>query len=96
MLLRRDTPTLYWQAIVAQVGRPSTRYGMSHLCDSTVASPAMRRDNVLASKCEYPPFLYPPFLCKKRSQKFLVMKVEVFEGEHVVGFLVEFFPRHFL
>ena len=35
---------------------------MSHLCDSTVASPTARRDNVLASKCEYPPFRYPPFI----------------------------------
>ena len=33
---------------------------MSHLCDSTVAGPTARRDNVLASKCEYPPFRYPP------------------------------------
>ena len=30
----------------AHFGRPSTR--MSHLCDSTVASPTARRDNVLA------------------------------------------------
>ena len=36
---------------------------MSHLCDSTVAGPTARRDNVLASKCEYPPFRYPPFKC---------------------------------
>ena len=36
---------------------------MSHLCDSTVAGPAVRRDNVLASKCECPPFRYPPFKC---------------------------------
>ena len=27
-------------------------------CDSTVASLEARRDNVLASKCEYPPFRY--------------------------------------
>ena len=33
---------------------------MSHLCDSTVAGPAVRRDNVLATRCEYPPFRYPP------------------------------------
>ena len=32
---------------------------MSHLCDSTVAGPTARRDQVLASKCEYPPFRYP-------------------------------------
>ena len=36
---------------------------MSHLRDSTVAGPTARRDNVLASKCEYPPFRYPPFKC---------------------------------
>ena len=36
---------------------------MSHLCDSTVAGPTAQRDNVLASKCEYPPFRYPPFKC---------------------------------
>ena len=33
---------------------------MSHLCDSTVAGPTARRDNVLASKCKYSPFHYPP------------------------------------
>ena len=38
---------------------------MSHLCDSTVAGPTARRDNVLASKCEYPPFRYPPFKCAR-------------------------------
>ena len=32
---------------------------MSHLCDSTVAGPTARRDNVLASRCEYPPFRIP-------------------------------------
>ena len=26
---------------------------MSHLCDSTVAGPTVRRDIVLATKCEY-------------------------------------------
>ena len=36
---------------------------MSHLCDSTVAGLTARRNNVLASKCEYPPFRYPPFKC---------------------------------
>ena len=35
--------------------------GMSHLRDGTVAGPAAQRVNVLASKCEYPPFRYPPF-----------------------------------
>ena len=34
--------------------------GMSHLCDTTVAGPATRRDNVLASKSEYPPFRHQP------------------------------------
>ena len=44
---------------------------MSHLCDSTVAGPTARRDNGLASKCEYPPFLYPPSegARHKRKQK---------------------------
>ena len=37
-------------------GCPSTRRGMQHLCDSTVAGPAARRHNVLASKCDYPRF----------------------------------------
>ena len=40
---------------------------MSHLCDSTVAGPTARRDNVLASKCEYPPFRYPPFKCALKA-----------------------------
>ena len=46
---------------------------MSHLRDSTVAGPTARRDNVLASKCEYPPFRYPPFKCalKVRCEIFL-------------------------
>ena len=34
---------------------------MLHLCDSTVAGSATRRDNVVASKCEYPLFRYAPF-----------------------------------
>ena len=41
---------------------------MSHLRDSTVAGPTARRDNVLASKCEYPPFRYPPFKCALKLQ----------------------------
>ena len=41
---------------------------MSHLCDSTVAGLTARRDNVLASKCEYPPFRYPPFKCALNYQ----------------------------
>ena len=43
--------------------------GMSHLCDSTVASPTARRNNVLASKYEYPPFRYPPFKCALRFRR---------------------------
>ena len=57
---------------------------MSHLCNSTVAGPTARRDNVLASKCKYPLLNVPPtylFLtsfckprftdpwCKSRTQK---------------------------
>ena len=34
---------------------------MPHSCDSTVAGPTAWRDNVLANKCEYPPFRYPRF-----------------------------------
>ena len=44
----------------AQFGRPSTRSVMSHLCHCTVAGPAVRRDNALASKFESPPFRSPP------------------------------------
>ena len=38
---------------------------MSYLCDSTVAGPTARRDDALASKCEYPPFRYPSFKCAR-------------------------------
>ena len=39
----------------AQFGRPSRNdERMPHLGDSTVAGPTAQRDNVLASKCEYP------------------------------------------
>ena len=38
---------------------------MLHFCDSTVAGPTAQRDNLLASKCEYPPFRYPPFQCAR-------------------------------
>ena len=34
---------------------------MKYLGDSAVAGPAARKDNVLASGSEYPPFRYPPF-----------------------------------
>ena len=48
---------------------------MSHLCDSTVAGPATRRDNALASKCEYPPFPYPPRLnCNSIESRDTVLK----------------------
>ena len=47
----------------APFGRGLNKERMSHLCDSTVAGPTAQRDNVLASKCEYPPFRYPPFKC---------------------------------
>ena len=44
--------------------------GMSHLCDSTVAGPSARRDNVLASKYEYPPFRYPTFkMCPREGRR---------------------------
>ena len=60
-----QSPTLYWQKIVA-LGRPSTRSVMSHLYDHTVADLAVQRDNALATKRKYrfntpPPFCYPPF-----------------------------------
>ena len=45
----------------ALFGQALTRRGMQHLCDSTVAGPGVRRDNVLASKYEEPPFRNPPF-----------------------------------
>ena len=43
----------------SQIGRALTRSGKSHLCGSTVASPASRRDNALATRCEYVPFRDP-------------------------------------
>ena len=42
----------------AQFGRPSTRRGW--------------RDNVLASKCKYPPLHYPPLRCARF--KFMIYK----------------------
>ena len=52
---RRDAPTLVLANYCrVQFGRASTRSGILHLCDSAVAGPAARRDNVLASTCEYP------------------------------------------
>ena len=38
------------------------KIGMPHLCDSTVARPALPRDNALVNRCEYPLFCYPVFL----------------------------------
>ena len=46
----------------AQFGRPSTRRGCRICVTGTVAGPTARRNNVLASKCEYPPFRYPTLL----------------------------------
>ena len=49
MLPRLEVPTLLASDCRVQVGRPSTtRGGMSHLRDSTVACPTARRDNVLS------------------------------------------------
>ena len=33
---------------------------MMHLCDSTVAGPAVQRGNVLATRYEYPPLSVTP------------------------------------
>ena len=52
-VLASDCPRTFWSSF--------NKERMSHLCDSTVAGPTARRDNVLASKCEYPRFRYPPF-----------------------------------
>ena len=50
---------------------------MSHLCDSTVAGPTARRDNVLASKCEYPAFRYPLLL----NVPDIALKSNIFDTE---------------
>ena len=63
---RREVPTMYWQAIAARNLVVLQQEEDVALCDSTVAGPTARSDNVLASKCEYPPFHYPPF---KRAQR---------------------------
>ena len=51
---------------LTQFGRPEDMERMSHLCDGTVDGPTARRDNVLASKCEYPlsvtPLLNVPYV----------------------------------
>ena len=60
---RREVPTVYWQAIVAhnlvvlQQGE-DVAFVWQYGCRSDRG-----KDNVLASKCEYPPFRYPPFKC---------------------------------
>ena len=52
-VLASDSHAQFWSSF--------NKERIPHFCDSTVASPTARRDNVLASKCEYPPFRYPPF-----------------------------------
>ena len=44
----------------ASFGRALARSGMSHLCGSMVAGLAVWRDNLLATRCEYPIFALPP------------------------------------
>ena len=56
---------------------------MSHLCDSTVAGLTARRDNVLASKCEYPPFSYPPFTCALSEDIAPLVGGQYLESMHV-------------
>ena len=58
---QREVPTVHWQAIVAHYLVVLREGEDVALCDSTVAGPTPRRDNVLASKCEYTPFRHPPF-----------------------------------
>ena len=53
MSLRREVPTVHWLAIVAHNLVVFNKERMSHLCDRTVAGPTARRNNVLASNCEY-------------------------------------------
>ena len=52
--------------------------GMSPLCDSTVASSAASRDNVLASTCEYPAFRYTllnlPEALTARTARFMYVR----------------------
>ena len=52
----RCTDTVLASDCRAQLGRVLTRSGMSRLFDITVAGVAKRKDNVLATRCEYPPF----------------------------------------
>ena len=58
MSSRRDVPG---KRLSRTIWSSFNKEMMSHLCDSTVAGPTARRDNVVASKCEYPPFRYPAF-----------------------------------
>ena len=58
----RYLPTLYWQASVTRTFL-AVQPGVLHLCDSTLAGLAMRRDvalRPLLRKCEYPPSAFPP------------------------------------
>ena len=56
MTVRCYAPTRYWQGIVAcNLVVPHQGLGC-RICVYTVAGPAVRRDNVLESRCEYPPF----------------------------------------
>ena len=48
--LRADTVLV--SDVRVRFDRPLTTSGTSHLCESTVAGLAVRRDNVLATRCE--------------------------------------------
>ena len=61
---RQILPRRIWPPIC---GPLINREGMSHLCDSTVAGQAVRRENALESQGEYPPFCYPPFCHPNRN-----------------------------
>ena len=37
----------------------AVKSGMWYLCDGTAAGRGMRKDNILALSCIYPPFRYP-------------------------------------
>ena len=62
MMHKLSVPTLYWQAILGcNFGHASTQWMCVSVCDSAVACQALRRDNVLAKRCDCPPFRSPPF-----------------------------------
>ena len=68
----RDANNVLASDCRAQFGRPSIyKERMSHLCDSTVAGLTARRDKLLASKCEYPPFRHLPLIKCARSKAFI-------------------------